>query len=316
MNFVCAVCNSDKNLYRSKYCVNKHYPVPKEHYFCWFCCFKLSRKINADTLDWGSKHRIICPFKHCHSLLFEIEHYQSGVKRSINELLMELHCFRLSYKKPSLVNVMKTIEGTLRGEMEDFLAHNFTGQSKAFFDLMLSVKRIFDTRPNTYDECQKSVTFELEWYDWNSYPKCESCYTEVNLHQCVNKSECQHLCCLKCFLETLNDEHHGNVICPLCQSYCAGTLERYQCKTQFPREVSMLIWRAATKSDTVEAALGKLDEWSIERRPWKISAEKKLWLVQAKDRLTKQPECFLIFKNLHKFELPYYDYNLTENVNI
>lgn len=78
----------------------------------------------------------------------------------------------------------------------------------------------------------------------------------------------------------------------------------------------MLIWRAATKSDTVEAALGKLDEWSIERGPWKISAEKKLWLVQAKDRLTKQPECFLIFKNLHKFELPYYDYNLTENVNI
>src|SRR3977135_171471 len=79
------------------------------------------------------------------------------------------------------------------------------------------------------------------------------------------------------------------VICPICQSYCAGTLERYECKTQISRLITAVIWYAAYQSNSIEEALIEIDESPL--------THCRILQLQAKDRLTKQPKCFEIFKN-------------------
>jgi len=299
-DLVCMVCHSDKNLYCSpKYCMKRTNSWKEQkHIFCLFCCLKFSRKFNDKRLDHGSQARIVCPISLCYGALFEIEHCQSKVVRGIEDLLKELRCFEYAYKSKSLENVMKNIDGSLKWHFDNFAKENFSGQHKVYFDNVLAIRRRFLNRPNTFEECQKPSTFELEWHDWK-YLKCENCNNEFNLYQCVNKSECKHLCCLKCFLETAIDEPSQYVICPICQSYCAGTLERYHCKTQINRELFKVIWFSVSTSESLEEAASRIIYSTFSSH---------ILEQQAIDRLMKQPQCFEIFKNLDKYELAVSEY--------
>ena len=55
----------------------------------------------------------------------------------------------------------------------------------------------------------------MEWYDWGPYQKCGQSYTERNLYQCVDKSECKHIFCLGCLLVTMNSNVNDYVRCPI-----------------------------------------------------------------------------------------------------
>jgi hypothetical protein len=226
--------------------------------------------------------------------LFEIEHCETKAVRGIEDLLKELECFQIVYGRDSLDQVLETLDNEIKWKFESFTTENFRGDCKVDFEMALIIKQRFVRRPNTFEECKKPATYEIGWYDWN-FPKCANCANEFNLYQCVNKSECQHICCLNCFFQRIVDEPSQCVTCPICFSYYAGTLERYQCKTVIPRENLVLIWFAVTESESMEEAL----EGIMENRLWLSDKVNKEACMQ----LVKQPFYYQIFKNLNKFEL-------------
>ena len=133
---------------------------------------------------------------------------------------------------------------------------------------MMALKRRFEVKPETYEENQKSVDYEMEWYDWVPFPKCGQCFTECNLYQCVDKSECKHIFCLHCVLFTMNSERNENVHCPICYSYCAGTLEYYHTKIPLPMKVTKMLYRGVqliTRIGTAVENLNNRNYWLGER---------------------------------------------------
>ena len=302
ITLVCMKCGIDKNLYSSpKYCAKRTFCWKEEvHVFCLFCCLKFSRTFNDDTKDMGFYAKIVCPIKLCYSALFEIEHCETKVTRGIEDLMKELDCFNIAYKREAHENVMLTIDNMLHMHLKQLALENFIGHHKECFDMYLDAKRRFTAKPNTYAEYQKPAAYEMEWYKWE-FAKCAKCGGEFNLYQCIDKSDCKHVCCLKCFLYSSIYEPRNYMICPVCYSYSAGSLERYACKTQLPRGVFEIIWMDMYRTTTLEGALDN----TTRRRP---SPEQ-----QAAERLLKTPECYNMFKNLDKCELPLSEYKLIWN---
>ena len=96
--------------------------------------------------------------------------------------------------------------------------------------------------------------------------------------------------------------HLNYLYCIICYSYSAGCLEKYSDKSLVNVGALKVLFLACTNSATYDQALTHFTRYSRYCR-----GEHK-YILQAKDRLTKQPECYKIIKNLDKVELPSYEY--------
>src|SRR3981189_3250651 len=211
----CAQCKTDKNLYHSpKYCTNRIRTWEEEpHVFCLRCLLRHSSYFNNYESYWGYVAKIACPC--CRSALFEITHCATGRVRPIDDLLMELHVYEHCCKSACAQLVMERVADSIarQGKLLS-LSIPFEKSNYRELELLMVVKRRFLRKPETYAEYQNSVDYEMAWYDWGPFPKCEHCRTEHNIYQCVNKSECKGIFCLRCLLRPVYDARVDNVYCP------------------------------------------------------------------------------------------------------
>ena len=204
MSFTCLVCKTDKNVYHAPKWCNPITWFPEAaklpHCFCLYCFLKFSHESYCPEMN--SARKFTCPAKYCGAgSIFEIQHCESGLVRNINNLLRELECFSLCHYEASVKDVLTHIDGCLSYHVATFSKNGFNGRGLSRFNKLMAWRRRFVVRPSTYDECKKPAVAELDFYNWDNHPKCAKCDSEYNLHQCVNKSECEHICFLKCFFK-------------------------------------------------------------------------------------------------------------------
>ena len=123
------------------------------------------------------------------------------------------------------------------------------------------------------------------------------------MYQCVNKSECRHIFCLRCLLAVVYNARIDNVYCPICNSYCAGTAEDYHTKAVLPLNVTKILYMAVKLSHDIEDA-----QKYLTNNLGYYELLDRLFVLQAKERLASQPECYKVFKNLMLMDLPTYEY--------
>src|SRR3981189_633079 len=300
----CAQCKTDQNLYHSpKYCTNRIRTWEEEpHVFCLRCLLRHSSYFNNYESYWGYVAKIACPC--CRSALFEITHWATGRVRPIDDLLMELHVYDHCCKSACAQLALVRVTGSIARRAQLLsLSLAFEKSNYRELELLMVVKRLFLRKPHTYAEYENSVDYEMAWYDWGPFPKCEHCRTEHNIYQCVNKSECKHIFCLRCLLLPVYDARVDNVFCPVCNSYCAGTAEEYHTKAVLPLNVTKMLYMAVKASWDIEEAhayyTNHMDYYELSHRRFAL---------QATERLLSQPECYKAFKNLRVVDLPTYEY--------
>ena len=191
----------------------------------------------------------------------------------------------------------------------EFLHHNFTSVPNHVYYLKLfqknaAMKRRIKLKPETVAEYTAPVNYEMELYNWTHFDTCVKCMSEINLVQCIDKSDCSHIFCLHCALEALNDVNFSDYIwCPVCLSYCAGALEKFTDKSVInvaALKVLYSMFHHESKS------FGKVLEIISNERLCRLSANINglpLEYLQAVDRIVNQPECYENIQNLDKFEL-------------
>src|SRR3977135_4151462 len=297
---ICCTCKSDKNVYNSKCCKQRISSwTPEPHAFCLYCLLRYSLKYNYYISGWEYHAKIACPG--CKSAIFEIVHCASGVVRSMDELLKELFVFEFCERLPSLKRVMEHIMQQLKqqhGAWDDW-RRNFT-----YIEKLVLTKRRFELRPETFKEYSTLVDYEMEWYDWKPHVKCGQCSTVLNLYQCVDKSECKHIFCLACLIETMDSDVIKYVRCPICYSYCAGTAEHYHTKAVLPIKFIKVFHWATELTDSIDETIENFDMYDDE---WDNDELQKI-ARQSRERLITQPECYEAMKKLRKLELPMYAY--------
>ena len=116
----------------------------------------------------------------------------------------------------------------------------------------------------------------------------------------MDKSECKHIFCLACLLDTVNSDVSNYVRCPICYSYCAGTAEHYHTKAVLPLKFIKALHWATEVTDSIDEAIENFDmrEFDYEQEIAR----------QSKERLITQPECYEAMKKLRTLELPVYAY--------
>ena len=122
------------------------------------------------------------------------------------------------------------------------------------------------------------------------------------MYQCVNKSECRHIFCLRCLLAVVYNARIDNVYCLICYSYCAGTAEDYHTKAVLPLNVTKMLYMAVKASYDIE-----MQEYFTNNLGYYGLSDRR-FALQAKERLASQPECYKVFKNLRVLDLPTYEY--------
>src|SRR5271156_5583493 len=98
------------------------------------------------------------------------------------------------------------------------------------------------------------------------------------------------------------------VACPECYSYCADTIENYKTKLVLPLEYTKMINSAVRGTKNVQEAFDNLINDRLYRYSHHSYEGSKPPCIPA-ERLKKDPECYKIFKNLDKYELPHYEYS-------
>src|SRR3977135_2930192 len=293
---ICCTCKSDQNVYNSKCCKQRISSwTPEPHAFC---LLKYSHSYIYYTS--GSQYHAKIACLGCKSAIFEIVHYTSGVVWHIDDLLSELYIF-------SFCDYFRSIEMVMADIVQQLSTNNswdgkYCNKTFANIEKLLGAKRRFELCPKTFAEYRGPADYEMDWYDWKPHVKCRRCHTELNLHQCVDKSECKHIFCLACLLDTVNSDILNYVRCPTCYSYCAGTVEHYHTKVVLPLEFIKVLHLGTELTNSIDEAIENfetLDLWGDEQRK----------LIQpTRDRLISQAECYEAITKLRTLELPVYAY--------
>ena len=66
--------------------------------------------------------------------------------------------------------------------------------------------------------------------------------------------------CLGCLIVTMNSDVNDYVRCPVCYSYCAGTVEHYHTKAVLPMGVTKALRIGMELTDNIKKALASLDD--------------------------------------------------------
>lgn len=288
----CVKCKSSFNLYRSKDCRE----INEKHVFCYHCC--MSHNV-YDRLDEVIK-RVRCP--HCQHAIVELEHIASGQIMGIDSLIKEFDLFNICEQTTCLDYAIKRINLRVQSMNGDMWAQDGVGQrGKGYLKLkhLLALRRRLEMCPETWERCRANPNYEFEVYNWNP-PVCAKCDGEYNLCQCVDKSECKHVMCLGCVLLTKSDHWGGFVQCPICCSYCAGTLESLHTKNVINMGPLKILDTAVTRTDSAAQAVELLRMYDFD--------DETAHAQQAEERLINDAKCYGIISNLYKYELPQYNY--------
>ena len=276
---ICTKCGSNKNVYQSPNCWNRINEAV--HNFCLQCLFE-----NSNTRLHLIEAVIACPV--CDEGLFNFIHCISNKKTSFDSMYFEFECWARFQILGTHNAVVENINQLLRSHLMGYVNSNFSFDRKVGIDYYSNLKRGLTYRPNILQDYENLRFVEFDLFNWVNFAKCANCYTEINLHQCYDKTECHHICCLECFFRSSWNNQGENVLCPNCRSYCGGTLECYETKALVQREPNFTCWQYALRYDDVNIALDKMRK--------EIFKSDALYL--AIKRFEKQPESFTIFKDL------------------
>ena len=301
MSFICNKCGTDKNVFSSPDCWYKYWDdnAGRPHYFCIYCLFQYS--FNNPEHNDGVAYLLTCP--HCFHDIFKVVHCITAVTRGIDDLLRDFECFKMVHEDNFLTGPINSLDDVLAEIKKSFrrlsmsLYNGYSNEGRVMVDMqkLAAVSRRFKMRPSTFEEYKTKPTHEIELFDWSLDDKCASCHAVINLYQCVNKSECSHICCLECFLCTYYFECDGSIYCPICHSYHAGALENYRTKQVWDRDLTVCTWQASVDCNTLEEAIERFkDQYGIERCEERYG---DCSIFEA------QPELFNLFKTF-KSEIP------------
>jgi hypothetical protein len=265
MNFICKACGTDKNVYSSPDCWYRMWGDGlKPHYFCMHCLFYFSN--NKSEFNDGIASKLQC--QHCAGQIFKVENCQTGTKRGIDDLLRDFECFKMVHVNNFLTGPMISLDDVFVQIKRSFhmlsmsLYNGYSDEGRVMVSMqnLTALSRRFRMRPSTFEEYKTRPTEEIELFDWSLDDKCADCHAVINLYQCVNKSECSHICCLKCFLDTFDRNLEEHISCPICWTYRAGTLEHYRTKQTVNGYIMARTRQAAQRHNTCEEAIEFLQD--------------------------------------------------------
>ena len=221
---------------------------------------------NKSEFTDGIASKLQC--QHCYSQIFNVEHCQTGTKRGIDDLLRDFECFKMVHEDNFLTGPINSVDDVLTQIKRSFrmlsmsLYNEYIDEGRVMVSMqnLAAVSRRFRMRPSTFEEYKTKPTQEIELFDWSLDDKCAECHAVINLYQCVNKSECSHICCLKCFLSTFHRNLEESVSCPICWTYHAGTLEHYRTKQTVNGYIMARTTQASESCDTYEEAIKFLQD--------------------------------------------------------
>ena len=95
--------------------------------------------------------------------------------------------------------------------------------------------------------------------------------------------------CRACLLDTINSDLINYVRCPICYSYCSGTVEHYHTKAVLPMNAAKALYAGTELTDEIDEAIHNFDN----PEHWRLTYK---YAQQARERLITQPECYEAIK--------------------